>query len=311
MNEVQTQTQAQARPQAQVTPGTAMRNALQAKATQQLFENALGKNAGAFTTSLIEVFSSDTVLQKCEIGAVIREAQKAATLNLPINKNLGFSYIVPYFNKKTGATDPTFQLGYKGLIQLALRTGYYKNINADIVYEGELSGKNKLTGEIELNGVKHSDKVVGYFAYIEFLNGFHKTLYMSVEDIAKHAVTYSKSTKQSMNQLIARAGQPPLQGLGWYNNFDEMAKKTVLRLLISKYGYMSVDMQTAISDDTDGERGSTSQETQPVQEATYTEVEVPSPEEEEEEEEGEEEAPTDAPEAPEPQQEETDDEVPF
>lgn len=304
MNELQTQKQAQ--PQAPVKPGTAMRNALQAKATQQLFENALGKNAGAFTTSLIEVFSSDTVLQKCEIGAVIREAQKAATLNLPINKNLGFSYIVPYFNKKTGTTDPTFQLGYKGLIQLALRTGYYKNINADIVYEGELSGKNKLTGEIELNGVKHSDKVVGYFAYIEFLNGFHKTLYMSVEDIAKHAVTYSKSTKQSMEQLIARAGQPPLQGLGWYNNFDEMAKKTVLRLLISKYGYLSIDMQTAISEDTDGERGSTSQEDRPVQEATYTEVVVPSPEEE---------TPEDAPEVQEAQdaepQEEPDDEVPF
>ena len=306
MNELQTQKQAQ--PQAPVKPGTAMRNALQAKATQQLFENALGKNAGAFTTSLIEVFSSDTVLQKCEIGAVIREAQKAATLNLPINKNLGFSYIVPYFNKKTGTTDPTFQLGYKGLIQLALRTGYYKNINADIVYEGELAGKNKLTGEIELNGVKHSDKVVGYFAYIEFLNGFHKTLYMSVEDVAKHAVTYSKGTKQSMEQLIARAGQPPLQGLGWYNNFDEMAKKTVLRLLISKYGYLSIDMQTAISEDTDGERGSTSQEDRPVQEATYTEVVVPSPEEEEE-------TPEDAPEVQEAQdaepQEEPDDEVPF
>jgi recombination protein RecT len=157
------------------------------------------------------------------------EALKAAVLKLPINKSLGFAYIVPY--KEV----PQFQIGYKGLIQLAMRTGQYRIINADLVYEGEFQTKNKLTGEFDMSGAKTSDKVVGYFAHIEMLNGFAKTLYMSKEQVTAHAKKYSKS--------FSNPNTP------WTKEFDAMAIKTVLRNLLSHYGFLSVEMATAMSSD--------------------------------------------------------------
>ena len=271
------QTNTTAQPQQQETnalqnkrpasPTQVLGNMLAGKAVKQLFENALGNNAGAFTASLLEVFSNDKALQACQPADIIKEAQKAASLNLPINKSLGFAYIIPYKGK------PSFQIGYKGLIQLALRTGYYKNINADVVYEGELGQKNKLTGEIDLTGTKKSDKVIGYFAYIEFLNGFSKTLYMTVEEMAKHAVTYSKGNKHPEDKLIARAGKPSLSGsVGWFGAFDEMAKKTALRLLIGKYGYLSVELQTAVASEAEQDYRNADNAGTKIEEAEYSEV---------------------------------------
>lgn len=165
-----------------------LKNMLSAPSVVEQFKNALAKNSSTFIASIIDLYNSDSNLQLCEPKAVVMEALKAAVLKLPINKALGYAYIIPYNNSKkdpkTGGyvkvMEPTFQLGYKGYIQLAERSNQYRTINADVVYEGELRKVNKLTGEIAFDGDKTSDKVVGYFCYFELLNGFSKTLYMTV-----------------------------------------------------------------------------------------------------------------------------------
>lgn len=213
-----------------------LKNILAAQSVQEQFEAVLKENAGAFVASIIDLYNTDRTLQMCDPKNVVMEALKAASLKLPINKQLGFAWIVPYRDSKTGQYIPTFQLGYKGYIQLCMRTGAYRYINADVVYEGELVKHDKLTGEIEIDPAQRkSDKKIGYFAFIETLNGFRKTLYMSVEEVIKHAQQYSKSYS-SKNSV-------------WATDFDAMALKTCLRLLLSKYGVMSVEMQRAYIED--------------------------------------------------------------
>ena len=213
-----------------------LKNILAAQSVQEQFKAVLAENAGAFVASIIDLYNTDRTLQMCDPKNVVMEALKAASLKLPINKQLGFAWIVPYRDGKTGQYIPTFQLGYKGYVQLCMRTGAYRYINADVVYEGELVKYDKLTGEIEIDPSKRtSDKKIGYFAFIETLNGFRKTLYMTVEEVTKHAEQYSKSygNKNSV----------------WATDFDAMALKTCLRLLLSKYGVMSVEMQRAYIED--------------------------------------------------------------
>ena len=248
---------------------------LNAESVQQQFKNALGEHKDAFVASLIDLYNGDKSLQTCNTNALICEALRAATLRLPLNKALGFAYIVVYNNSVKRVDDngndvldpqthkpiydkvptPTFIPGYKGYIQLAMRTGQYKTINADYVYEGELRKVNKLTGEIAFDGEKKSDRIVGYFCYFELLNGFSKTLYVSVEDMAKYAKHYSPSIgyKTTIEQLIAKANDGIVaKKVGWEGNFNDMALKTVIRRLLSKYGYLSVEMQNAISGDMEG-----------------------------------------------------------
>jgi recombination protein RecT len=217
-----------------LTPVQRLKTVISAQSVQEQFKNALHEGAPLFIASLIDIYNNDKYLQKCSPQAVIMEALKAATLKLPINKNLGFAYIVPY------GSDPQFQVGYKGYIQLAMRTGQYKFINADMVYEGELKKCDKITGEIDLSGEAKSDKVVGYFAYIETVNGFKKTLYWPTEKVIAHAKRYSKSFNSKSS--------------AWSTNFDEMALKTMLRNLLSKYGVMSVEMMNAFTSDSADER---------------------------------------------------------
>jgi recombination protein RecT len=209
---------------------------LSTQSVQEQFKSVLAENSGAFVASIIDLYNTDKTLQMCDPKNVVMEALKAASLKLPINKQLGFAWIVPYRDSKTGAYIPTFQLGYKGYIQLCMRTGAYRYINADVVYDGELVKQDKLTGEIEIDPAQRkSDKKIGYFAFIETLNGFRKTLYMTVEEVTKHAQQYSKSYS-SKNSV-------------WATDFDAMALKTCLRLLLSKYGIMSVEMQRAYIED--------------------------------------------------------------
>ena len=210
-----------------------LKSIIAAPSVQEQFRNALAENSGAFIASIIDLYNGETSLQSCDPKMVVMEALKAASLKLPISKALGFSYIVPYYSKKV--LTPTFQLGYKGYIQLAMRTGQYKTINADVAYEGEVRTVNKLTGEIAFDGDKKSSKVAGYFCYFELLNGFSKTLYMTAEQVKAHAQKYSKSFS-SENSI-------------WKSNFDSMALKTVIRLLLSKYGYLSIEMQDALNTD--------------------------------------------------------------
>jgi recombination protein RecT len=198
---------------------------------QENLERALGNNKDAFAASMIELFSNDKNLQKCDPRKVAMEAFKAATLKLPLSKSLGFAYVVPYKN------EPTFIIGYKGLIQLAQRTGQYEYINADAVFEGELVGFDKLTGAVDVTGKKLSEKIIGYFAYIETVNGFKKALYWSKEKVLEHAQKYSPSFGSSYSP--------------WQKQFDDMAIKTVLRQLISKYGIMTTEFATALDSDKD------------------------------------------------------------
>lgn len=205
--------------------------ALNDEYVQNQLKSALSENSGAFTASIIDLFTGEKNLQDCDPKQVIMQAMKAAVLKLPINKSLGFAWIVAYKGV------PQFQIGYKGLIQLAMRTGQYRFINAAPVYEGEYKTSNKLTGEFDLSGTPKSETVVGYFAYIELLNGFSKTLFMTKEKVTAHAQKYSKS--------FGNANAP------WKTEFDAMAIKTVLRLLLTHYGYLSVEMANAIETDTD------------------------------------------------------------
>lgn len=237
--------------------------AMVAPSVEEQFRNALGENKEAFVASLIDLYNTDSKLQECEPNKVVMEALKAAVLKLPINKALGFAYIIPFNNsvrQPNGSyikvPTPTFVIGYKAYIQMAMRTGQYKTINADIVYEGEVQKVNKLTGEINFDGERKSDKVVGYFAYFELLNGFSKTLYVDLEKMAKHAKKYSPTLiykkEATIESLMKLAGQDP-KGIGWEGDFDSMSLKTVLRSLLSKYGFLSIEMQNAIASDSEVE----------------------------------------------------------
>ena len=247
--------------QKQERPIDLMKSVINAPSVQEQFQNALGEHKDAFVASLIDLFTGDKQLQTCKPAAIIAEALRAATLRLPLNKALGFAYII-VFNNSVKNDDgswskiptPTFVPGYKGYIQLAMRTGQYRTINADFVYEGEMRKVSKLTGEIALDGEKKSDMIIGYFCYFELLNGFNKTLFVSVEDMAQYALRYSPSfkgkNKPSADALIklAQANQPSTK-VGWEGNFNDMALKTVIRRLLSKYGYLSVEMQNALAKD--------------------------------------------------------------
>lgn len=264
-----------------------LKNILNADSVQEQFRNALNKNSTAFIASVIDLYNSDANLQQCEPKQVVMEALKAAVLKLPINKALGYAYIIPFNNsvKQPNGSwakvmTPTFQMGYKGYIQLAMRTGQYRTINADIVYEGELQKVSKLTGEINFDGEKASDKAVGYFCYFELLNGFSKTLYMTIEQIAIHAKRYSKGIKRetTVENLVALANvevNVDSKTVGWMGNFHGMALKTVIRLLLSKYGYLSIEMQQAFASDDDGsytETATSDVQTFEVDDAEYTVV---------------------------------------
>lgn len=259
---------------------------------QNQLKQVLGKNAGTFATSLVEVFTNDTQLQKCDQKKVIQEAIKAATLKLPLNKQLGYAYILVFNNwdkaSRKSVPTPQIVLGYRGYIQLAMRTGQYKNINADVVYEGEMIGRDKLSGAIDLSGDKVSEKVVGYFAHFETVNGFSKSLFMSLGEMAGYALKFSPSFKRNAekNPLPTvdalcdmandQAVNGPQQGkVGWEGDFNSMAIKTVLRRLLSKYGYLSIEMMSALAEDESSaveQRNEENNETKPVFDAQAVEI---------------------------------------
>lgn len=205
----------------------------------------LGKRAPQFVTSLVSAANANTMLANCAPETVLTAALTAASMDLPINQNLGFAYLIPYKNK-TGEVCQ-FQMGYKGFIQLAQRSGYYKTINATDVREGEIVKNDRLSGEIEFSWIENEAerakaKVVGYVAYFKLLSGFEKTFYMSAEELKSHATKYSKNFAKYNSGL-------------WADNFDAMAKKTVLKLLISKFGPLNTQLEDAIQKDqtVDGE----------------------------------------------------------
>jgi len=207
-------------------------NALMGTANvKKRFEELLGDRAAGFMSSLLNVVNGSTQLRQCNPNQILATAAIAAAMNLPIDPNLGFAYIVPYKGKAQ------FQMGYRGYIQLAMRTGQYKTISATEVYEGEIDSYNRITGEIEVNpDGRKSDAVVGYIAYFRLLNGFEKYDYMTVAEVQAHAKRFSQS--------YGKGSASP-----WTTDFDSMATKTVLKRLLSRYGILSIEMQTAVRAD--------------------------------------------------------------
>lgn len=199
------------------------------------FEEMLGKRAPQFITSVLQIAASNELLQKADPMSIYNAAAVAATLDLPLNNNLGFAYIVPYNVKQKDNSFKVmaqFQMGYKGFIQLAQRSGQFKTISASPIYEGQLTDMNPLTGFVFDFSKKKSDTVIGYASYFSLINGFEKTFFMTVEDINRHAGKFSQTFKKGF-------------GL-WKDEFDNMATKTVLKLLLSKFAPLSVEMQKAV-----------------------------------------------------------------
>lgn len=186
------------------------------------FKEVLKEKSDGFMVSVLNLVNNDSYLSSVDPMSIVTSAMVAASLDLPVDKNLGYAWIIPYKGKAQ------FQLGYKGYIQLAQRSGQYQSLNVIEVYEGELRGWNRLTEQFEFDPEgRLSDKVIGYVGYFELLNGFKKTVYWTKQEIELHKRKFSKSD------------------FGWKKDFDAMAKKTVLRNMLSKWGILSVEMQKA------------------------------------------------------------------
>lgn len=214
---------------------------------QSLLQSSLKENKGAFCTSLIEIFSSDEKLLQCKPNDLMAEALKAASLRLPLNKQLGQAYLLPFKNK--GVMTPTLVIGTKGYLQLAMRTGKYETINADVVYEGEFNHYDKVTGKLDLSGAQISNTPIGYFAYFKKKDGLTKLLYMTLDEVCRYAKQYSPTVKfnekvdaEKLKEMaLKQAANGSGEGVGWYSNFESMAIKTVLRRLLSKWGELSIE----------------------------------------------------------------------
>ncbi len=202
------------------------------------FAEMLGKRAHQFIISVLQITASNELLSKADPISIYNSAAVAATLDLPLNNNLGFAYIVPYNNKQKDGSFKTvaqFQLGYKGFIQLAQRSGQFRTIAAAPIFDGQLIESNPLTGFRFDFTKKTSDVIIGYAAFFQLLNGFEKTLFMTTEELKKHGVKYSQTYKKGF-------------GL-WKDDFDGMAIKTVIKLLLSKFAPLSIEMQKAVITD--------------------------------------------------------------
>ena len=204
------------------------------------FQELLGAKSVGFLTSVLQITNQNALLSKATPVSVYNSAAMAATLDLPINQNLGFAYIVPYNEKFKDAQGQwqqrcvaQFQIGWKGLVQLAQRSGQYKSINVVEVYENQFKKYNALTEELDADfEIDGAGLIVGYVAYFRLLNGFEKTVYWSKTKVEQHGKKFSKTYENS-------------NGV-WKSNFEAMAKKTVLKSAISKWGILSIEMTKAV-----------------------------------------------------------------
>ena len=229
--------------QGKQTVNQLMNSMLDGEKLRGRFDELLGKRAPQFISSLVSLVNADATMQQAFYEApmtVIQSALKAASFDLPIDQNLGYAYIVPFKNSKKDAdgnwvkkTEASFILGWKGMHQLALRTGAYKTINVIDIREGELENYNRLTEEVNINFIEDEDeretkKIIGYVGYYRLVNGAEKTIYMTIKQIENHEKKNRKGD---------------YMGKGWRDDFDAMARKTVYRRLIGKWGVMSIDYQ--------------------------------------------------------------------
>lgn len=233
---------------------------IQSDMYKKLINNTLGdpKKATRFIASITSAVATNPALQECEPSSIVAGALVGEALELSPSSVLGEYYLVPFKNSKEGVTKAQMQIGYKGYLHLAIRSGQYKDIDVFEIHEGEFKGRDKETGKFKFEFIENeaerlSKPVIGYMGYFELLNGFKKTLYISKEEMEKHANTYSKAFNLEDYKKL-QAGQIPEKDLWkyssfWYKNFDTMAFKTVLRQLISKWGIMSIQLQEAFTKD--------------------------------------------------------------
>lgn len=233
---------------------------IQSDMYKKLINNTLGdpKKATRFIASITSAVATNPALQECEPSSIVAGALVGEALELSPSPVLGEYYLVPFKNSKEGVTKAQMQIGYKGYLHLAIRSGQYKDIDVFEIHEGEFKGRDKETGKFKFEFIENeaerlSKPIIGYMGYFELLNGFRKTLYISKEEMEKHANTYSKAFNLEDYKKL-QAGQIPEKDLWkyssfWYKNFDTMAFKTVLRQLISKWGIMSIQLQEAFTKD--------------------------------------------------------------
>lgn len=208
--------------------------------TDSYLTSVLAERKGEFINNLTAVVANDAKLQACEPLTLMYAALKATALRLPLDPNLGQAYIIPYKNNKERKTEAQFQIGWKGFIQLAIRSGQFAVINTTDIREGELKGYDLMTGEVNVQAVaeRESKPVIGYLAYFKLTNGFAKSLYMTAEEIEQHATRYSQSYRGKYKDSSL-----------WATDKDAMAKKTVLKLLLNRFAPLSIDMQNAVQAD--------------------------------------------------------------
>lgn len=221
---------------------------LQTPAYQQAITNALTdkKEIQKFTAAITSVVATNPAIAECESSTILSSALLGHSLGLVPSPQLGQYYFVPFKDRRNGRTTATFVIGYKGYVQLAVRSGMYKNLNVLEVKEGELKMFNRLTEEYEFEWIDDDTKreatpTIGYVAYFEYITGFHKMLYWTKDKMKAHALRYSQGYKSDVNKGTNYTF--------WSKDFDGMAKKTMLRQLISKWGTMSADLQTAYISD--------------------------------------------------------------
>lgn len=243
----------------------------QDKVKNQLAQ-AVGKNSMRFVSSVVSAVTVNPALQECTNQSILSAALLGESLNLSPSPQLGQYYMVPYENKKEGVKVAQFQMGYKGYIQLAIRSGQYKKLNVLAVKDGELVKFDPLTEEIEVRLIEDEEEreranTIGYYAMFEYINGFKKAIYWSKKKMLSHADRYSQAFSKDAKEMTVKgkkkikvsfadfeAGNYPkddewMYSSFWYKDFDGMAFKTMLRQLISKWGIMSIEMQRAYEGD--------------------------------------------------------------
>ena len=218
------------------------------------------KESQKFVSNILSAVSVNSDLQQCDYSTVVSASLLANALSLSLSPSLGLAYLVPFEDRKNKRKVATFILGYKGYIQLAVRSGYYKKINVLAIKEGELIHYDPLSEEIEVNlieddEIRENTPTVGYYAMFEYSQGFRKAIYWSKKKMLIHADRYSKAFKKSAYDDLLAGKIPESEAWKyssfWYKDFDAMAFKTMLRQLISKWGIMSIDMQEAYEKDSE------------------------------------------------------------
>lgn len=229
----------QKRNQLAVSSLKAFNAVLTAENTQTYLKSVLGEKKQSFVNNITALVANNQALQACEPLTLIYASIKATALDLPLDPNLAMAHVIPYNNGKTGKVEAQLQLGWRAFVQLSIRSGQFSTMNVTDVRQGELQGYNLLTGAMEFQAVENREEkpVIGYVSYFRLNNGFEKIFYMTKDQVEKHAKQYSQTYGSRYPDKVAQSM--------WTKNFDAMAKKTVIKLLLDRWAPKSVEMRDA------------------------------------------------------------------